>query len=82
MIDSNKEKTSYSGILNDTPVIRQMIDDLVSPVKRKLYVTYDIDYRAHLIGNLYKLFLKPNANEKTKCMIINDLIYCLGMHWS
>jgi hypothetical protein len=80
MIDSNKEKTSYSGILNDTPAIRQMIEDLVSPIKRKLYVTYDIDYRAHLIGNLHKLFLK--TNEKTKCMIINDLLACLGMHWS
>jgi hypothetical protein len=82
MIDSNKEKTSYSGILNDTHVIRQMIDDLVSPVKRKLYVTYDINYRAHLIGNLYKLFLTPNTPAKTKCKIINDLIICLGMHWS
>jgi hypothetical protein len=80
IIDNNKEKTSYSGILNDTPAIRQMIEDLVSPIKRKLYVTYDIDYRAHLIGNLHKLFLK--TNEKTKCMVINDLLACLGMHWS
>ena len=79
MID-NKEKTSYSGILNDTPAIRQMIDDLVSPVERKLYVTFDIDYKAHLIGNLHKLFIK--SNEMTKCMVINDLISCLQMHWS
>jgi len=80
MININKEKNAYSGILNDTPAIRQMIDDLISPINRKLYVTYDIDYRAHLIGNLHKLFVK--TNEKTKCMVISDLIYCLAMHWS
>ena len=79
-IHDNKEKTTYTGILNDTPAVRQMLNDLVTPGKWKLYVTYDISYREGLIENLYKLFLK--ASEKTKCKVINDLMTCLSVHWS
>ena len=79
-IHDNKEKTFYSGILNNTPAICQMLNDLVTPNKWKLYTTYDITYREHLIENLYKLFLKPS--EKTKCKVINDLMNCLSVHWS
>lgn len=79
-IHDNKEKTTYTGILNDTPAVRQMLNDLVTPNEWKLYVTYDISYREGLIENLYKLFLKPR--EKTKCKVINDLMNCLSVHWS
>jgi hypothetical protein len=78
----SKNLKSICGILNDTPAVRQIIDDLVNPNKFKLCTTYDIDYRAHLIENLSKFFVKPNSEMKTKSQVINDLISCLQTHWS
>jgi hypothetical protein len=73
---------SITGILNDTPTVRQMIDDLVSTNTWKLYVTYDCDYRSHLIASLCTLFVKSMDEEKTHCQVINDLIKSLTYHWS
>ncbi len=78
----HKNLKSICGILNDTPAIRQIIDDLVNPDKFKLYTSYDIDYRAHLIENLSKLFVKPDSQTKTQSQVINSLISCLQTHWS
>jgi hypothetical protein len=72
--------SSITGILNDTPAIRQMIADITVQSNWKLYVDYDLSYRAHVISNLYTFFVK--SIENTKCKIINDLISCLSVHWS
>jgi len=73
---------NITGILNDTPAIRQMIDDLISTNTWNLYVTYDCDYRSHLIASLYTLFVKSINEDKTQCQVINELIKSLSYHWS
>lgn len=77
-----KNLKSISGIVNDTPLIRQMIDDITIEKKWELYTTYDLDYRSHVINNIKELFVKPNDMEKTKSQVINTLIKCLKYHWS
>ena len=43
------EDGKVANIIEDTPVIRAMIMELVSPVKHKLHTTTDCTYKARLI---------------------------------
>jgi hypothetical protein len=43
------EDNTVSNIVDDTPAIRALIEELVSPVKRKLYTSTDCTYKARLI---------------------------------
>ena len=43
------EGKKVANIIEDTPVIRAMIMELVSPVKHKLHTTTDCTYKARLI---------------------------------
>jgi hypothetical protein len=43
------EDDKVANIIEDTPIIRAMIMDLVSTEKRKLYTTTDCTYKARLI---------------------------------
>lgn len=77
----NKNLEYISGVLNDTPTIRQMINDLININDFKLQHTYNIDYASNIIANLEILFLQSNC-EKTQSQVINDLIKCLDYYWN
>jgi hypothetical protein len=77
----NKNLEYISGVLNDTPTIRQMINDLININDFKLQHTYNIDYASNIIANLEILFLQSNY-EKTQSQVINDLIKCLDYYWN
>ena len=73
---------NISGIVNDTPMIRQMIHDLVRRDEIKLYTSYYSDYRSKMISNLSTMFIKKSDTDLTQCRVINKLIGCLQLHWS
>jgi hypothetical protein len=81
-LKKNIDVKNISGIVNDTPMIRQMIHDLVRPDEIKLYTSYYSDYRSKMISNLSTMFIKKTDTDLTQCRVINKLIGCLQLHWS
>jgi len=81
-LKKNINLKNISGIVNDTPMIRQMIHDLIRRDEIKLYTSYYSDYRSKLISNLTTMFIKKSDANMTQCRVINKLIGCLQLHWS
>ena len=68
----NKYVNKIYGFLNDTPLIRSIINDIIHE-----------DWTENiscLIANLEIMFV--NDVDKSKCQVVNDLLKCLKYHWN
>ena len=50
--DKNAHRSSIGEIIDDTPAVRAILNELVQPEKFKLYTTTDCTHRAALIASL------------------------------